>query len=335
MQKVITFGEILMRLSPIGNKRIQQVEQLDFYIGGTEFNVAVSLANYGIDVRHISNISDDFLGKAILNRIKAFGVDTSFINRVKEPLGLYFLETGSSIRPSRIIYNRLSGAFSVIKPEMVNWENSLRGIGYFYWTGITPGISKGALETLKQGLKLASKKNMQIITDPTYRKNLWNYGLRGEEVLRKLITYTQVFIGGVNEINKLLNTNYDNQKNGFIEACLQLTKEYPNIEKIFDKVRVDGNASQQIMYARYFKESFYYETSLIEINTVVDRIGTGDAFSAGIIYGLMQYDDDIQTLHFAHAACALKHTIPGDLNLASINEVLEIKKGNYSGKIKR
>lgn len=335
MHKVLTFGEIILRFSTSGNKRIQQATQFDFYIGGTELNVATSLANFGVEVKHVSNVSNDLFGEAVLNKLRGIGVDCSYVNKVKQPLGMYFLEVGASIRPSRIIYNRLKGSFSTFTPNLINWKDAFQDVEYFYWTGISPGISESILLTLTEGLKVASTNKIITIVDPTFRKNLWNYGKKGHEILKQLIAYTNIFIGGVNEINQLLDTNYKSNKEGFIEASIELTAKFPTINKVFDKVRVAGNASKQTIYSRVYNGSFYAETSKIEINNIVDRIGTGDAFSAGVIYGLKNYKNDSRIIEFANAAFALKHTIQGDMNLVSVGEVMEIVEGNHSGRIKR
>lgn len=332
--KVVTFGEVLMRLSPSGNKKIQQSTSLDFFFGGTELNVAESLSYFGLEVKHVSNVSNDLVGDAAIAFIRQFGVDVSAINKVNHPLGLYFLEVGAAMRPSQIAYNRLNAAFSHIKPEEVDWKSILEDTSYFHWTGITPGISEGAYETLKAGLLEAKKLGIQVSADPAYRSNLWKYGKEGHEVLEELTGLSTIFIGGVNEINEILKTDFEFSKDGFIEASKTLTQTFPSIEKVFDKVRTGMSASWQKIYGQAWTGSEYITTNELEITDVVDRIGTGDAFAAGILYGLQHYDDQ-QTLAFANAACALKHTILGDANLVSVAEVSEIVNGNTSGRIKR
>lgn len=334
MGKIITFGEVIMRLSPVGNKKIQQTEHLDYFFGGTELNVAASLANLGIEVKLISNLSNDIIGEVALIKIKNYGIETSHINFVDHPLGLYFLEVGASMRPSKIAYNRLNGAFSKMEPEMVDWNDCLNDVDLFHWTGISPGISNGAYLTLKEGLVLAKERGVSITTDPTYRKNLWNYGIEGATILRELVSYSTIFIGGVNEINELLGSSYDTGKEGFVKASKALKSAYPAIIKIFDKVRLQGNSSWQQIFGRAWIDGQYVETQKIDISHVVDRIGAGDAFAAGLIYGL-QHFDDARALSFGNAACALKHTIVGDVNLVSLDEIVEVEKGDLTGRIKR
>ncbi|KQT16140.1 2-dehydro-3-deoxygluconokinase [Chryseobacterium sp. Leaf404] len=334
MSKILTYGEVIMRLSPPGNKTMKQSHEMEFFFGGTELNVASSLATMGCDVTHISNVSDDFVGESALSFIKSFGIDTTFINKNEHPLGLYFLEVGASVRASRIAYNRLNGSFANIKPEQIYWKNALEGCDYFHWTGISPGISEGAYEALKEGLLTAREMGIEVTTDPAYRSNLWKYGKNGNEVLKELVSYSTIFIGGVNEINEILGTQFSSDQQGFMEACEELKKQCPSIHKIFDKIRIGVTASSQQTQGRALINGNYFETKFLEIDNVVDRIGTGDAFAAGLIYGLLNFDDE-KALNFANAACAIKHTILGDINYCSAEDILEVMAGNSGGRIKR
>ncbi len=334
MSKVVSFGEVIMRLSPANNRMMKQSNEMEFFFGGTELNVATSLATMGCDVKHVSVVSDDFVGESAISSIKSYGIDTTHIAKNEHPLGLYFLEVGSSVRASRIAYNRLNGSFANINPDNIDWEKALEGAQYFHWTGISPGISEGAYETLKQGLQLAYSKGIKITADPAYRSNLWKYGKEGFTVLKELISYSTIFIGGVNEINEILGTTFGYDKDSFIQAAETLMKEIPSIKKVFDKTRIGVTASNQATKGRALVNGQYFETESLEVNPVVDRIGTGDAFAAGLIYGLIHFDDE-KALKFANAACAIKHTILGDVNLSSANDILEVMNGNSGGRIKR
>lgn len=332
--KIVTFGEVIMRLSPPGNRTMKQSHEMEFFFGGTELNVASSLATMDCEVKHISCVSDDFVGESAVSFIKSFGIDTDFIHKNEHPLGLYFLETGSSVRASRIAYNRLNGSFANIKPEQVDWKKALEGCEYFHWTGISPGISENAYETLKEGLKTAREMGVQVTSDPAYRSNLWKYGKNGNDILKELVSYSTIFIGGVNEINEILGAHFPSDKEGFTEACKELKQQIPSIHKIFDKIRIGVTASSQQTQGRALVNGSYFETGILEVNPVVDRIGTGDAFAAGLIYGLLNFDDE-KALKFANAACAIKHTIPGDINYCSAEDILEVMNGNSGGRIKR
>jgi 2-dehydro-3-deoxygluconokinase len=332
--KIVTFGEVIMRLSPAGTRKMTQANTMEFYFGGTEMNVAASLSAFGENTQQVSNVSNDLVGDAALAAMRKLGINVSAVNKVDHPLGLYFLEVGAGMRASKIAYNRLHGSFANITPESVDWEKILEDVDYLHWTGISPAISENAYKTLKNGLEMAKNKGIMVTADPAYRSNLWQYGKDGHEVLRELVGFSSIFIGGVNEINEILKTDFDFSKEGFIEASKKLMQECPSIIKVFDKVRTGLSASWQKVYGRAWTGAAYLETGELEITDVVDRIGTGDAYAAGLIYGLIHFEDQ-KALEFANAACALKHTILGDANLASVEEVLEIMQGNTGGRIKR
>lgn len=332
--KVVTFGEVLMRLSPSENRKLQQASQMDFFFGGTEMNVAASLSQFGLKTQHITNVSDDLVGDAAIAAMRQVGIDVSAVNKVEHPLGLYFLEVGSAARSSKIAYNRLHGSFANISPEQVDWEEVLKDCTHFHWTGITPAISESAYLTLKEGLEVAKKNGIIVTADPAYRSNLWKYGKDGHIILKELVSHSTIFIGGVNEINEILGTDFTFSKEDFINASKKLMEECPTIQKVFDKVRTGLSASWQKIYAQAWTGTEYISTSELEISSVVDRIGTGDAYAAGILYGLQNFDDQ-KTIDFANAACALKHTILGDANLVSVEEVLEVMGGDTGGRIKR
>ncbi|MUH37101.1 sugar kinase [Zobellia amurskyensis] len=334
MGQIVTFGEVLMRISPRGNKKFIQSNIVEFYFGGTELNVGISISNFGGDVKHISVVSEDFIGETALAYIRQFGMDTSSIVLSKRPLGVYFLEVGAVIRPSMISYNRSHSAFSEIVPAKVNWEKALKKGEWMHWTGITPALSQGAFDTLKEGLKLAREKGMAVSADPTYRSDLWKYGQDPKAALTELLHYSTIFIGGVNEINEVLGTEFGYGNDDFIKASKQLMDTFPTIEKVFDKIRTSLNSSWHKIRARMWNGVDFRETKDLDITHVVDRIGTGDAFAAGLIYGLQQYDD-YKAMEFASAACALKHTYEGDVNLATVKEVNSILAGNITGRLVR
>ena len=323
-----------MRLSPLGNKKFIQANSLEFYFGGTELNVGLSIANFGGNVKHITCISDDFIGDTAISYLNKFDLDTTSIVRSSRPLGVYFLEVGAVMRPSSISYNRSHSAFSEIQPSMVNWEKSLEHGNWFHWTGITPALTQGSLDTLKAGLQLARKKGIQISADPTYRSGLWKYGVDAKEALTELIHCSTIFIGGINEMNEVLETDFGYTNDEFIEASKLLMEKFPSINKVFDKIRTSINSSWHKIRARMWNSKEFRETQDFDITHIVDRIGTGDAFAAGLIYGL-QHFDDYKSMEFASAACALKHTYEGDVNYATVNEVTQIIEGNISGRLKR
>lgn len=334
MNKVATFGEVLMRIAPMGNKKLKQSNLLEYYFGGTEANVAISLAQLGNQTQHVSVVSNDFLGDAAKSYLQQFGVNTSSIHSSNHPLGLYFLEAGAVMRASTISYNRSNSAFSNIDPQKIDWYTILKDCSWFHWTGITPALSPNAYQALKNALEVANEKNIRISADPAYRSNLWKYGKKASDVLNELVGMSNIFIGGPNEINELLDTSFSNDIDQFIESASLLINTYQNIEKVFDKTRVSHNANWHKIKARMYNGAEFAQTNELEITHVVDRIGTGDAYAAGLIHGLLHYND-YKALEFANAACALKHTIEGDANLATEKEILNITKGNLSGRIVR
>lgn len=323
-----------MRLSPSDNRKLLQATQMDFFFGGTEMNVAASLANMGVEVQHVTNVSNDIVGEAAISTLRKYGIGISAVKKVNFPLGLYFLEVGSAMRSSQVVYNRLNSCFANITPDQVDWEKVLLGSEFLHWSGISPGVSEGAYQTLKAGLKIARKKGVIVTADPAYRSNLWKYGRSSHDVLEELISLSTIFIGGVNEINEILQTEFSADEEGFVDASKALLAQFPSVKKVFDKVRTSVNASWQKIYARAWNGENFLVTNELEITSVVDRIGTGDAFAAGLLYGL-QHFDDFEALNFANAACALKHTHVGDVNLVSVEEVLEVVRGKTDGRIKR
>src|SRR5690606_24431741 len=334
MSKIVTFGEVMMRLSPANFNKLSQSSQLNVDYGGTEMNVAASLACFGLKTKHVTALPNDFTGDAALSAIQSYGVDTSDIQRVSQPIGLYFLEVGAGMRPSQISYNRLNGAFAHIDANAIHWESIFNQADWFHWTGITPGISKNAYIALKKGLEVAKSKNITVTCDPAYRKNLWNYGIEGKQILKELVGLSTIFIGGANEINEILDTNFEKTDEGFQEAAKVLMNTFPSITAVYDKIRIGLNASWQKVYGQAWVNGQFLKTAELEITHVVDRIGTGDAFAAGLIYGLKHWSPQ-QALEFANAACALKHTINGDVILASVEEINELVAGNTGGRIKR
>jgi len=334
MSQIVTFGEVIMRLSPEGNKKFIQTNRLEYYFGGTELNVGISISNFGGQVKHISCVSDDFIGDTAISYLRKFGLDTSSVIRSKRPLGVYFLEVGAVMRPSSISYNRSHSSFSEIKPDMVDWSKALSNCNWMHWTGITPALCKGAYETLMEGLIKARQLGIEVSTDPTYRKGLWNYGIKAEEALTELLHFSTIFIGGIHEINEILDTDFDYSNESFLEASQLLMSRFPSIKKVFEKIRTPKNASWHKIRSRMWNGKEFRETEDLDITHIVDRIGTGDAYAAGLIYGLQSYDD-FKAMQFGAAASALKHTYEGDVNYSNVDDVMSVLRGNTSGRFQR
>ncbi len=334
MNTIVTFGEVLMRIAPLGNKKLKQSNQLEYYFGGTEANVAISLAQLGNSTQHVGAVSNDFLGEAVKGYLQQNGVNTSAIQDSSHPLGVYFMETGAVMRSTTISYNRAHSAFCNIDPKIIDWYAILENSNWFHWTGITPALSENAYQALKDALLVANELGITVSADPAYRSNLWKYGRDAKATLNELVGLSNIFIGGPNEINELLDTSYSNEIEQFIEASSTVMDRHKGLQKVFDKTRSSRNVNWHKIKARTWNGVEFAETRELEITHVVDRIGTGDAFAAGLIHGLLHYDD-YEALEFANAACALKHTIEGDANLVSETEIKNIVKGNVNGRILR
>lgn len=335
MKKVVTYGEIMARLSPQGHKKMVQATQLEVYYGGTEANVSVSLAVMGCRTAHVSRVSDDFLGDAAKTYLRAHGVDTSHIQKGHDPLGLYFVEQGAVMRSGVIAYNRSHSAFRAMAPESINWKEVLQDAGWFHWTGLTPAHSENNYLALKQALETAKELGVTVSCDPAYRNGLWQYGKAAAPVLRELVALSDIFIGGAEQFTELLGTEYSLSEDDFRAGSLAMQQEFPKLKKIYDKTRTGRNASWHEIEARMWDGGDVHRCDPIEITHIVERIGTGDAFAAGVIYGELHNLGAQDTVAFANAACAIKHTIEGDANLASAEEIMQIAKGNTSGRLKR
>ena len=330
--RVVTFGELLMRLSPPDYNCFVQAQQAGIFYGGTEANVAVALACMGCETSHVTALPDDFTGDAARGHLNRYGVDTSFVIRNTAPLGIYFLEQGIVHRPGRIVYNRDHSAFSAIVPEVFDWEQILAGTSWFHWTGITPAISPGAAAALKQALKEARNRGITVSTDPVYRSNLWKYDTDPAATLREMVALSSVFMGGPAEINMIFGTSFEDEH--FTDAAKFLMEECPGIKSVTQKTRSSVNASCHKIAARCWDGKELYVTEAVEITPVVDRIGTGDAFAAGLIYGML-HDNIKGALEFANATSVLKHTVPGDACLLSAGAITAVIRSRFSGRIIR
>jgi len=341
---IATFGEIMLRLSPPNNLRFTQVRNFDALFGGGEANVAVSLANFGLSVDYITKLPDNELGNACIQFLRQFGVNTSKIIRGGERIGIYFLEMGSSVRPSKVIYDRANSAISSAEPNDFDWNSLLEGVSWFHWTGITPAISQNLAEICLNALKMAKNKNITVSCDLNYRKNLWRYGKEPIDIMPELVKHCDVVIGNEEDAHKVLGieaphtdvTSGELKAENYEVVIEQMKEEYPDLKKIAITLRGSISASYNTWSALLYDGQKMYRAPKYDITPIVDRVGGGDSFMGGLIYGLINYPDDLQkALNFAVAASCLKHTIFGDFNLVSVNEVLTIMRGDLSGRVSR
>ena len=336
MKKVVTFGEIMGRLSPAGYGRITQAQSLNITYGGGEANVAGGLAHIGIPAEHVTCFPNNELGKAAAGYYRQVGVDMSHTVYQEGRLGLYFVEFGAAMRPSKVTYDRADSAFANLNPADFNWKEIFTGAGWFHWTGITPAISEAAATALRAALKEAKAQGLTISADVNYRKNLWQYGKSVKEVMPELIAQCDIIVCGKGDAEDILDiVPNGSQKSGWHDICIQIKERFPNIKKIINTKRGQISASQNNLSATSFDGKKVLKSETVEISQIVDRIGGGDAFMAGYIYGNLVLGDEAKSLAFGVAASALKHTIEGDINLSTIDEIQTVMAGDITGRLKR
>ena len=342
MTRVVTFGEVMLRLKSPGFERLFQSPTLEATFGGAEANVAVSLAQFGVDARFVSAIPANTVGDACVATLRSFGVDTSAVRRQGERLGVYFLESGSNQRPSRVTYDRAGSAIASAAADDFDWDAIFDGADWFHISGVTPAISASAAAVSIAAAKAARKKGLTVSCDYNYRKNLWKYGKRATEVMRELVAQAQVGIANEEDCQKALGIDVEvDVESGALEAdkyrslANQVLQAFPNLERqaitLRESESADRNGWSAVMQSRQgFAQSRKYQ-----ISDIVDRVGAGDSFAAGLIYGLRSYKDDQRALEFATAASCLKHSISGDFNRVSVSEVEGLMHGEGSGRVQR
>tara|TARA_B110000093_G_C12917801_1_gene387757 strand:- start:123 stop:1163 length:1041 start_codon:yes stop_codon:yes gene_type:complete len=346
MKKVVTFGEIMLRLSPAENLRFSQVNNFDVVYGGGESNVAVSLANYGVPVEFVTRLPKNDLGECALMEMRKRGVGTKHIAFGGDRLGIYFLETGAVSRGSKVVYDRAHSAIAEIESGMINWDSVFDGVEWFHWTGITPAISQGAADVCLEAVKAASAKGITISTDLNYRAKLWNYGGDREAIMTELTSFCNVILGNEEDAEKHFGIHpegLDVHKHGhevkaasFKSVCEQMMNKFPRAKKVITTLRGSISASHNTWAGVLYDGKKMYETRQYQITHIVDRVGGGDSFMGGLIYGLLNYpENDQNALDFAVAASCLKHTIKGDANLVTVEEVEKLMSGDASGRVAR
>lgn len=344
MKKVVTFGEIMLRLASPGYLRFSQSSQLEATFGGGEANVAVSLANYGIPASFVSRLPKNDIGDWAIQNLRKYNVQTQDILRGGERVGIYFLETGAVARASKVVYDRAGSAIADIQPGMLDWEAIFKDANWFHWTGITPALSEGAAATCLEGIKMANKLGVTVSTDLNFRKNLWKYGKSASEVMPELVEGCDVILGNEEDAEKVFHIQPEgvDVTAGHVEAaayesvCRQLVKKFPRAKKVIITLRGSINANHNTWAGTLFNGEQMFFSPQYDITHIVDRVGGGDSFMGGLICGLLTYpEDDQQALNFAVAASCLKHTIYGDFNLVTVDEVKNLMKGDGSGRVSR
>ena len=345
MPRVITFGEIMLRLSTPGYLRFGQARQFDATFGGGEANVAVSLANYGIDAAFVTRLPDNDIAKACIKDLRSYGVDTSKIVFGGDRVGIYFLETGAVARPSKVVYDRAGSSIATIQPGMIDWKKVFEGADWFHWTGITPALSQGAADVCLEAIKAANALGVKVSCDLNYRKNLWKYGKTAGEVMPALVEGCDIILGNEEDADKVFGIKpegFDVTATGgaidqgrFRSVGEQLMKRFPRAKKVIITLRGSINANHNTWGGVLWDGAKLYESPRYDITHIVDRVGGGDSFMGGLLYGLLAYDTDQQAIEFAAAASCLKHTIIGDYNRVTVAEVEGLMAGGGSGRVSR
>ncbi|MBD9179374.1 MAG: sugar kinase [Odoribacter splanchnicus] len=346
MKKVVTFGEIMLRLATPGYLRFTQAGEFTATFGGGEANVAVSLSNYGIPTDFVTRLPENDIAKACVMDLRKYGVGTSNIIYGGDRVGIYFLETGAVARASKVVYDRANSAISEIKPGMVDWEKVFEGAQWFHWTGITPALSQGAADACLEAIKVANKMGITVSCDLNYRKNLWKYGKKASEVMPALVEGCDVILGNEEDAEKVFGikpegfdvtaTAGEVNAQEFESVCTQMMKRFPRAKKVIITLRGSINANHNTWGGVLYDGSKLYASRRYDITHIVDRVGGGDSFMGGLIYGLITYTgDDQKALEFAVAASCLKHTIYGDFNMVSVDEVEKLMGGDASGRVSR
>jgi 2-dehydro-3-deoxygluconokinase len=342
--KVVTFGEIMMRLSPPGYLRFGQARFFDVVYGGGEANVAVSLANFGVPVDYVTRLPENDLGKACIQFLRQFGVGVDKIVRGGDRLGIYFLEMGAMQRSSKVIYDRSHSAIATIARGMIDWQQAFADADWFHWTGITPAISAGAASVCLEAVQTAKEMGLTVSCDLNYRKKLWRWGRRAGEVMPELVGFCDVAIGNEEDAEQVFGVRapetdvtagrVDADKYRYV--CEELARRFPNLRTIAITLRGSISASHNTWSGVLWDNGRFYGGPLFDVTHIVDRVGGGDSFMGGLIYGLRTYSDDPQrALDFAVAASCLKHSMFGDFNLVTVEEVGKLMAGDVSGRVSR
>lgn len=340
MAKVVTFGEIMLRLSTPGYQRIVQADSFDVTYGGGEANVACSLANYGAEAVFVTKVPANPLGQAAVNHLRRYGVDTTHILRGGERLGIYFLETGASQRPSKVVYDRKYASITGVQPGEFDWAGIFSGASWFHFTGITPALGENVAAVTLEAARTAKEMGLTVSCDLNYRKNLWAPE-KARETMTQLMDYVDIAIGNEEDAEKVFGikaaasdvTKGEINEEGYRQVARELLTRF-NLQKVAITLRESFSAFDNGWSALLYDGREFYRSRRYQIH-IVDRVGGGDAFAGGLIYALTEGFSPGEALEFAVAASCLKHTIPGDFNHVTKEEVMTLMRGDASGRVQR
>lgn len=343
--KVVTFGEIMVRLAAPNYLKLIQTDKFDVSYAGAEANVAVSLANYGIKTDYITCLPDNPIAERCIMDLRGHKVGVDHIQRSGKRMGILYLETGSNARPSKVYYDREDSSIATVAEGSIDWKEILKGAIWFHWTGITPALSENAAKECLKAIKTANKLGVTVSCDINYRGNLWHYGKKASEVIPEMVEGCDIILGNEEDCEKVFgikpqsfdaaNTGGDVDQSSFISVCEQMMQKYPRCKKMVVTLRGAINANHNTWGGVLYDGKKLIESRRYDITDIVDRVGGGDSFMGGLIFGLLHYEDDKKALEFATAASCLKHTLKGDYNWVTVPEVENLMNGDASGRVKR
>lgn len=345
MKNIVTFGEIMVRLSAPDYLKLIQANSLEVSFAGAEANVAVSLANYGLQTKFVTCLPNNPIAEHCVMDLRGHKVGVEHILRTGNRMGVMYLETGSNARPSRVYYDREQSALAQVKPDSIDWAGILKDADWFHWTGITPALSENAANECLKAIKTANELGVTVSCDINYRGNLWKYGKTASEVMPRLVDCCDIILGNEEDCEKVLGIKpegFDAEKTAgeidprrFESVCQQMMQKFPRCKKMVMTLRDSINANHNTWSGILYNGQQLLQSSKYDITDIVDRVGGGDSFMGGLIFGLLHYKDDSRALEFATAASCLKHSIKGDYNWVTIDEVERLMNGESSGRVKR
>lgn len=345
MPKIVTFGEIMVRLGAPDYLKLIQTDKFEVSYAGAEANVAVSLANYGMQTNYITCLPDNPIAERCIMTLRGHKVGVDNIQRSGKRMGILYLETGSNARPSKVYYDREDSSIATVEQGSINWKEILKDANWFHWTGITPALSENAAAECLKAIKTANELGVTVSCDINYRGNLWRYGRTAAEVMPEMVAGSDIILGNEEDCEKVFGIkpeNFDAEKtNGnvdqraFRSVCEQMMEKFSKCKKMVVTLRGAINANHNTWGGVLFDGQNLLESKRYDITDIVDRVGGGDSFMGGLIFGLLHYDNDQDALEFATAASCLKHTIKGDFNWVTIQEVENLMNGDASGRVKR
>lgn len=345
MAKVVTFGEIMVRLGAPGYLKLLQANQFDVSYAGAEANVAVSLANYGIVTDYITCLPDNPIAERCIMHLRGHKVGVDHIQRTGKRMGILYLETGSNARPSKVYYDREDSSIATVVPGSIDWKEILKDATWFHWTGITPALSANAAAECLKAIKAANELGVTVSCDINYRGNLWKYGKTAAEVMPEMVEGSDIILGNEEDCEKVFGikpkdfdaakTNGNVDQSSFLSVCQQMMERFPRCKKMVVTLRGAINANHNTWGGVLYNGKELIESRRYDITDIVDRVGGGDSFMGGLIFGLLHYQVDRKALEFATAASCLKHTLKGDFNWVTVREVENLMGGDASGRVKR